>query len=423
MSARVPARIALLGAGNRGGDVYGRLAAERPELVRVVALADPRSERRRVVGDALGVEEARRYGAWAALLADVGAGALALDAVVIATPDADHVESAEAALALDLDLLLEKPIASDAAGVARVERAAAASRGRVSVAHVLRHEPLFARLEAGLRAGAVGRLVGIDHVEHVGHWHFAHSYVRGAWRREADASPMLLAKACHDLDLLRWLVGERCERVASSGALHHFHEGAAPSGAPARCLDGCPVEPECPYSAPRIYLGRYGARPEWPNLVLDPMPTPERIRQALETGPYGRCVYRCDNDVVDHQVVLLDFVGGVRVSLTVSAFTAEITRTVRAWGTHGEVSGHMGRGELLWRDFRDGSERREALGAAGDAHAGADRTFALDWFERIAGRREGAAATELAASLESHRMAFAAERARHAGTWERPESV
>lgn len=417
-----PARIALLGAGNRGGDVYGRLAAEHADVVRVVALADPRVERRRVVGDAHGLAEARRYGHWSALLGDVAALTLGLDAVVVATPDSEHVAPVEAALALDLDVLLEKPIATDPDGVDRVERAARASRGRVSVAHVLRHEPLFQRLEAGLRAGAIGRLVGVDHVEHVGHWHFAHSYVRGSWRREADASPMLLAKACHDLDLLRWLVGAPCERVASAGSLHHFHAAAAPPGATERCLDGCPVEPACPYSAPRIYLGRYAARPVWPNLVLDPAPTPERLLEALREGPYGRCVYRCDNDVADHQVVLLDFVGGVRVSLTVTAFSAEITRTVRAWGTHGEVAGHMGRGELVWRDFRDGSERRESLGGAGDDHTGADRAFALDWFERLAGRRSGAAATELAVSLESHRMAFAAERARHAGSWERVET-
>lgn len=423
MSARAPARIALLGAGNRGGDVYGALAARHPELVRVVALADPRPERRRVIGDALGLEAALRYRDWASLLADAARGAVQLDAVVIATPDADHVAPAEAALALDLDVLLEKPIAPDPDGVARVERAAASSRGRVSVAHVLRHEPLFARLAQLLRDGAVGRVIGIDHVEHVGHWHFAHSYVRGAWRREADASPMLLAKACHDLDLLRWLVGERCERVASTGALHHFHAGSAPAGAPERCLDGCPVEASCPYSAPRVYLERYGARPVWPNLVLDPAPTPERLRDALAQGPYGRCVYRCDNDVADHQVVLLDFAGGVRASLTVSAFSAEITRTVRVWGTHGEVSGHMGRGALIWHDFRDGAEHHEQLAGAGDAHEGADRAFALDWFERVAGRRTGVAATALGVSLESHRMAFAAERARHAGTWERPEDV
>ena len=416
--ARRPARIAILGAGNRGGDVYAPAAAGAPELVRVVAIADQRDVRRRVVGERSGVAPGRRYEHWRALLADAAAGALELDAVVVATPDADHVEPTEAALALGLDVLLEKPIAPDLTGVRRIALAAERSRGRVTVAHVLRHAPVFERLAAGLRDGALGRLVGIDHVEHVGHWHFAHSYVRGAWRREADASPMLLAKACHDLDLLRWWVGERCERVTSSAAPRHFRSEEAPAGAPERCTDGCPVEATCPYGAPRIYLGRYGGRAVWPNLVLTPEPTEASVLEALRNGPYGRCVYRCDNDVVDHQVVALEFAGGVRASLTVTAFSAEMTRTVRAWGTHGEASAHFGRGALEWHDFRTGERRLEDCGASGEAHDAADRALARDWFERVAGvHGDDPGATDLAASLESHVIAFAAERARRDERW------
>jgi predicted dehydrogenase len=416
-----PARIAILGAGNRGGDVYAPAAAAAPELVRVVALADPREARRRTVGERSGVPPERRYDHWRALLGDAAAGRLELDAVVVATPDADHVEPTEAALALGLDVLLEKPIAPDGAGVQRIAAAAERGRGRVTVAHVLRHAPVFERLALGLRDGALGRLVGIDHVEHVGHWHFAHSYVRGAWRREADASPMLLAKACHDLDLLRWWVGERCERVTSTAALRHFRSEEAPAGAPARCTDGCPVEATCPYGAPRIYLGRYGARAVWPNLVLTAEPSEASVLEALRTGPYGRCVYRCDNDVVDHQVVALEFAGGVRASLTVTAFTAEMTRTVRAWGTHGEVAAHFGRGTLEWHDFRTGARRLEDCGASGEAHDAADRALARDWFERVAGvHGDDPGATDLAASLESHLIAFAAERARREGRWVEP---
>ena len=416
-----PARLALLGAGHRGGDVYARAAADAPDLVRVVALADPRPERRLEVGARSHVADARRFPDWRALLAEVAAGRLALDGVVVATPDADHVEPTEAALALGLDVLLEKPIAPDLAGVRRVARAAAASRGRVTVAHVLRHAPVFRSLAAGLRAGALGRLVGIDHVEHVAHWHFAHSYVRGPWRREADASPMLLAKACHDLDLLRWWADAPCERVTSSAAPRHFRTEHAPPGAPERCTDGCPIEASCPYEARRTYLGRFGARAVWPNLVLTADPSEERLLDALRSGPYGRCVYRCDNDVVDHQLVALEFATGVRASLTVTAFSAEMTRTVRAWGTHGEVEVHFGRGTVRWSDFRSGEGRTEACGARGEGHEAAARALARDWFERVAGvHGDDPGATDLATSLESHTIAFAAERARHDGGWVDP---
>ncbi len=420
-SAARPARIAILGAGHRGGDVYAPAAADASDLVRVVALADPRPERRAAVGARSHVADARRFADWRALLAEVAAGRLALDAVVVATPDADHVEPTEAALALGLDVLLEKPIAPDLAGVRRVARAAAASHGRVTVAHVLRHAPVFRSLAAGLREGALGRLVGIDHVEHVGHWHFAHSYVRGPWRRQADASPMLLAKACHDLDLLRWWADAPCERVTSSAAPRHFRMEAAPADAPERCTDGCPVEASCPYEARRTYLGRFGARPVWPNLVLTSAPTEARLLEALRTGPFGRCVYRCDNDVVDHQVVALEFASGVRASLTVTAFSAEMTRTVRAWGTHGEVEAHFSAGTLRWSDFRTGAQRLESCGSSGEGHEAADRALARDWFERVAGvHGTDPGATELSTSLESHTIAFAAERARHEGGWVDP---
>jgi predicted dehydrogenase len=184
--------------------------------------------------------------------------------------------------------------------------------------------------------GRLGEIVGVEHLEPVGWWHFAHSFVRGNWRRLDGSGPMLLTKSCHDLDWLRYIVGRSAVAVASRGGLHHFTPANRPAGAADRCLD-CAVEPTCPYSAVRLYVGSLGdpVRERWPLSIVTTDLTEAGMRQALRDGPYGRCVYSCDNDVVDHQVVTVDFEGGVTATLTVSAFTPMGRRRTRIMGTPG----------------------------------------------------------------------------------------
>jgi predicted dehydrogenase len=409
--------VAVIGAGIRGAEVYGRALAERPDAARVVAVAEPDAGRRTRFAASLGLPDEATFDDWRPLL-EAGPDA---DLAIVATPDAGHVGPAVAALERGLHVLLEKPIAPDPEGVRAVAAAAARSRGTVAVAHVLRHTPFFATLKRLLAEGRIGRPIGLDHVEHVGFWHFAHSYVRGAWRREDQAAPMLLAKACHDLDLLRWLADAPCAGVSSSGERRWFRAENAPPGTPPRCLDGCPVEASCPYSAPRIYLERFAGVHGWPRSVLAPEGDDDGVRAALRDGPYGRCVYRCDNDVVDHQAALLRFAGGLRATLTVTAFSAETTRTVRAMGSHGEIVGHLERGTLDVRDFASGEERRIEVGPA-HGHADADRAFLHDLVARLRAGRDPTG-TDLTTSLDSHYLAFAAERSRREGREVRPEAA
>lgn len=448
-----PVRVAVIGAGNRGGGVYARWCARHPDAAAVVAVADPDTARREAVGTEHGVPPERRHADWRALVADLAD----VDAVVVATPDRAHVEPTEAALAAGTDVLLEKPIAPDGDGVARVRAAAAASDATVTVAHVLRYTPFFQTVRRLLDEGAIGALVGIDHTENIGYWHFAHSYVRGNWRRSDAASPMLLAKACHDLDLLRWLAGAPCTRVWSVGALHHFRREHAPDGAPEFCLDGCPVEDTCPFHAARFYVDALAGWDGWPVPVVTADPSAAGRLAALRTGPYGRCVYRCDNDAVDHQVVTLAFAGGVSATLTVTAFTEESTRTVRLFGTHGEISGHMDAGKITLRRFLPAPDVGRPTGAPATAgtpppthppacevlrchpptdragapfgallgHAGGDDGLMADFVSRLRRRRAGdplpAAHTSLEQSLDSHEIAFAAERSRRTGRSVEPD--
>jgi predicted dehydrogenase len=403
-----PLSIALIGAGNRGADVYAEYIRRFPGVANLTMVADPDAEKRARLAERHGISSELQFADWRGMLSEKRA-----DALIIASPDKHHVEPAVRGLELGYPILLEKPIAPTLEGVLQVLEAARRFEGDITISHVLRYSEFFVTIKRLLTAGRIGKLVTIEHTENIGYWHFAHSYVRGNWRKESASSPMILAKSCHDLDILRWLVAEPCLSAYSSGGLLHFREENAPAGSTARCTDGCAVERRCPYSALRIYLERFSAAPGWPNSVLTSQPNPGTILKALETGPYGRCVYRCDNDVADHQVTLLKFEGGVTASLTVSAFTERNTRTVHLMGSSGEIHGAMDTGVIELNDFVHGAREtihvRQELGG----HAGADEGLIRAFLEHL--RYDHTPRTGLEEAAESHLMAFAAEKSRETG--------
>ena len=335
--------------------------------------------------------------------------------MIIATLDREHTEPALAFAALGYALLIEKPMAPTedecVAIVDAVERAGVIA----AVGHVLRYTRYTRLLTRLLDGGAIGEIVSVQHLEPVGFWHQAHSYVRGNWRREEETGPMLLAKSCHDLDWLGHVIGRRCTAVSSFGALSHFRPERRPPGAGERCVE-CAVEPTCPYSAPRIYLGllERGER-GWPLDVLAWPPTRENVEAALREGPYGRCVCASDNDVVDHQVVALEYEGGVTASLTMTAYTRMRARETRIFGTRGELHGDGSRVEVY--DFLTREVTRHDTGVESDGeiptgHGGGDDGAMDDFVAAVAAGDQSLAPTTPAHTLESHRIAFAAETSR-----------
>lgn len=442
-SAPGPARIALLGLGGRGSEAYGGWFLAHPDRATVAAVAEPLAHRRDAFADRAGVPADARFAAWPELLAD--SARLRLDAVVVALPDREHLEPTVAAAERGLAVLLEKPMATDERTLGALERRLAATGRppRIAVAHVLRETPFWRCVRQVVSDGLLGELVTIRVEESIGFWHFAHSYVRGNWRNRAESSPMVLAKPSHDLDLIRWLAGAAPETVASAGGLHHFRPENAPDGAPDRCLDGCPAADSCPFHAPRYYTEALADVHGWPVELLGPDTSPEGRLAALAEGPYGRCVYRCDNDVADHQQTLFAFPGGLTAALTTSAFTGANTRTLQLTGTRGELAGRMETGELRLARFAGGAlaapavpypvttERAGPLGHRVDAwravpeatedgdhrgHAGGDAALTERFVAGVlSGDFDAHVTTTFATSLDSHWMAFAAERSRARG--------
>jgi predicted dehydrogenase len=421
MTTTGPVRVAVLGAGVRGRE-HGRRIRRSGGIVSAIAEID--DQRRQRLAAEHDVPPEACFGSWQEL-ADRGADQV--DAVLITTQDAEHADPCVRFAELGRHILCEKPMAPTEADAARMVAAVERAGVLFAVLHPLRYMPYTDIIKQYLREGRIGRVVDVQHLEPIGAWHFAHSYVRGNWRREDLSSSLLMAKCSHDLDWLSYLVEARPERVASFGRLSHFTRANQPAGAADHCLD-CAVEPDCPFSAPRLYRSCLGdrEREHWPLSVVTATPTEESITDALATGPYGRCVYACDNDVVDHQVVALDYDNGVTATHTVTAFSEMAHRVTRISGTHGsiECDGH----QVVVHDFRghpatkvttiDVADRHTA-GFADEGvvdHSDGDRAAIAAFLSAVATGDTSHIRSGPGESLNSHRVVWAAERARHEKT-------
>lgn len=408
-----PVRLIVVGAGSRGS-VYASYAARHRDEVQIVGVAEPREFYRERLATDFAIPREAVTDDWRAL----AARPTFADGVIIATGDTGHADPAVAFAELGYHVLLEKPMAPNPEDCRRIVEAARASGVIFAVCHVMRYTGYTQELKSILDSGRLGQIVSVNHLEPVGYWHQAHSFVRGNWRNTASSSPMLLAKACHDLDWIRYLVGERCVQVSSFGNLKHFRREERPEGAGERCLD-CAVEATCPYSAVKIYLGRARrGETSWPLDVLTSDLSVAGVTEALRTGPYGRCVYDCDNDVVDHQVVNMLFAGGATASFTMTGFTRQRDRETRIFGTHGELFGDGS--TLVIHDFLTDESETILTDQASDGtmltgHGGGDDRLMAHFVAAVAAGDRDKILSGYDDTLETHLMVFAAETARREG--------
>ncbi|MBO5689201.1 MAG: Gfo/Idh/MocA family oxidoreductase [Lentisphaeria bacterium] len=401
-------RLILIGAGGRG-TIYARHALQISEQVEVVAVADPQEFFRNRLGDMHRIPEDRRFGDWKEIL-DFERFA---DAVVITTQDRMHVAPAVAFARKGYHILLEKPLAPDEAGCREIHRAVTESGVMLATCLVLRYTNFTRTLKQLLDDGAVGTITSIQALEPTGHWRFAHAYVRGNWRKEADSSSVLMAKSIHDLDWLCYLVNARPKTVFSSGSLMFFRKEQQPEGAADRCME-CALQDRCPYSAPRFYLDRIrkGQIDNYVESVTGNC-TEENMLEVLKTSPYGRCVFACDNDVPDHQTVNLEFENGATAVFTMAGCSQYGKRQMAIFGSHGEIRGD---GETLTlHTYLTGETRSIPIPPPdpGDRHGGGDSNLLKSFVKAIRTGDRTELITGLESSMESHMLVFAAERSRH----------
>ena len=399
-----PITAVVLGAGSRGS-IYASYAKEHPEELQIIAIAEPRRDRLDALAEEVGVPREYRFASWEALLAQPKLA----DCAFICTLADDHISPALQAMEHGYHLLLEKPMSNREDECRQIVETARKTNRTLAVCHVLRYTPFYMTLKALLDKGSVGQVTPINQIENVGYWHQAHSFVRGYWRSTKETSPMILQKSCHDMDIILWLMGSNCTKVQSFGSLGHFTPENAPEGAAKRCLDGCPHVDTCPYSAPKLYLDM--ERTGWPVDVITSDMSLEGRRKALEEGPYGRCVYHCDNDVVDRQVVNLEFENGSVATFTMTGLTADFCRELKIFGTEGQIQANMGTREIVLHRF--GEEKQVIpvdMGMEASGHGGGDYGIMADFLRIL--REGGESRTSAEVSLQSHLICFAAERSR-----------
>ena len=397
-----PITAVLLGAGNRG-TVYGNYSLDHPEDIKFVAVADPDSERRKIFADAHNIPEDMRFNSWKEVLRRERLA----DCMFICTQDNDHYNPAMLSLDKGYNLMLEKPIACTAEECRKIYEKSIEKNLKVCICHVLRHTEFYSRVKKIIESRVLGQSLNIIMRENVGHLHMSHSYVRGNWRREEDSNPMLLAKCCHDLDLLLWFADDECECVSSFGEQTFFNENNAPKGAPKRCLDGCPAANECPYYAPRVYTPD-----NWMSGIMTTDTSKENIMKCLKTSPYGRCVFHCDNTVVDHQSVSVSFENGMQATLIMSGFTPETDREIYILGTKGELRGIFGnKQKITVKEFLTGNETVYNIPIDEAGHGGGDIGLMRD-FVRIMREPDFENTSDISVSIKSHLLGYAGEYAR-----------
>ena len=412
-----PVSIAIVGAGHRSV-AYAEYALEHPERMRVVAVADPDPGRRNALAERHGIPPERQLASYEGLVR----GERMADAVINGTMDRLHYRSSLPLIERGYHMLLEKPIASTESEVRELVDAAHTHDVTVMICHVLRYAPFYVALQEALSAGEIGELIALHTSENVSYHHMAVGFIRGRWNNSERSNPMILAKCCHDLDIIAWLLSSvQPRRVASFGSLKQFTRANAPAGSTDRCLGGCAIEPTCPYSARANYIdqGLWGFYAFEGIEHLRDSTLEQKLESLRLDNPYGRCVWRCDNDVVDHQSVIIEFANGVTASHDMFCATSRSSRTIHLVGSKGEIEGDLESGRLVVKHpARTPSgffERQIQLNTTGDSHGGGDLRLVEDFVSVLRKEPVSRATTRIEDSLNGHLLAFAAERARLEG--------
>lgn len=407
--------VILIGAGNRGR-TYCNFMSKMPGKYKMVGVAEPHELKRAEFAARYGLAEDVCFASWEGILSKPKMA----DIAVIATNDDAHYEPAMKAIELGYDILLEKPVAQTAKECADIANAAKAKGVRVLVCHVLRYTDFYKTLKNIVSSGKIGEVMSVDQVEAIGDVHFSHSFVRGNWHDSVETTPIVLAKTCHDLDIIQWLVDKKCKKVSSFGELTYFTEKNAPAGTPVRCVGNeCPMRGKCPYDCHKIYIenpDKLWWKSSFRNAVATHNDyTDDELMEDLKRTDYGLCVFHANNDMPDHQVVTMQFEGGATATLTFNAFNGG-GRYTRIYGTKGELYAFMSDEKVYVRTFEDGKTEYVTVSKVDEAitggHGGGDYGIVYDLYDYLNGTYSGLDIAEIGVSVQNHMIGFAAEKAR-----------
>lgn len=407
--------VILIGAGNRG-TTYTDIIAQMPDKFRVIAVAEPIKSRRKDIQKKHHIADSMCFQDWKPLL---NLGKIA-DVAIISTMDKQHFEPTIKAISLGYDILLEKPVSPNPAECKEIADYAEQMGSKVIVCHVLRYAPIFVTIKHLLNEKKLGDIISINHEECVGNVHQSHSFVRGNWGNSERSSCMLLQKSCHDMDILQWLIDKKCKKIHSFGSLSYFKKENAPENSPEYCIQGCPKADACPYNAVKLYLD--DKENDWfrTTATREADPTDEMVEAALRTTQYGKCVFKCDNDVVDHQTVNMLFEDDITATFTMNAFNKG-GRFIHIMGTKGELRAAMDhlKTPITLYDFETKQTTEIPIMAKDgikNGHGGGDQEIIKALYEYLIDDYKGCSISDIRTSVNNHLIVFAAEESRAKGT-------
>lgn len=417
----------IVGAGHRALG-YAELAKIYPDQLKIVGVADPQADRRKYCCEYFGFSEDMCFESAEEL---AKRGKLA-DAVINGTMDAEHIHTTIPLLEAGYDVLLEKPFATDMTDWEKLDAAVRRTNRKVMICHVLRYAPFYAEIKKAILAGKIGKIMHIHTAEHVSYHHFTSCYVRGKWNNtKTCGASVLLAKCCHDIDLITWFMsGVKPVSVDSMGGLHYFNKENAPANSGNHCMLDCPLEKTCDYSVRRMHLEHpipWNAY-VWPTHAYNPELNnhEQRLKEIMQKDfPHSRCVWKCDNNQVDRQSVIINFADGTVATHNMTTNTARPLRKIHIIGTDGEIEGIFDENKFVIRhrdlcpedtfcgnteELVDITACGDTTGATGD-HGGGDLRLAMDFVNLVSGKPTGISCTTLADSLNGHKLVFAADTA------------
>ena len=394
--------FSVVGLGGRASAYLSALQELYPNEHQVVAVADPDPAKQARARNDYGLQDNQIFDTDLDLMEQPRLS----DVAIVATQDKLHLRDIRGLLAKGYDLILEKPVATT---LEVLQEIAAVSKSfpdqMVAVCHVLRHTVFFGEIRRILESGRFGPVVSIQHNENIGYYHFAHSYVRGPWNNSETSGPLTLTKSCHDMDILLYLLeNTHCQQISSYGALSIFNrDHYDPATMAHMCVD-CPQNESCAFSAPKLYSSG-----KIKSVVFD-LSSVDKVRKNLGTSPYGRCVYHCDNNVVDHQSTAIQFDNGVTATFSLSAFSAKVNRSLKIMCQFGEIRAIEKPYLIETTDFRTDETTVTELDIHDRGHGGGDKAFVKDFMESYLHGVPFNSTLEHA--IESHAMALLAEESR-----------
>lgn len=417
-----PVTAIILGAGHRAM-TYADYSLSHPEELKIVGVAEPDEYRRRFVCEKFGFPKENCFSS-AEELSRVPRFA---DAVINGTMDEQHVETSVPLLKLGYDMLLEKPFCVNETEMNELLSVIKEHNNKVMICHVLRYTPFYRTVKETILSGKIGKIINIQTLENVSYHHLTTSFVRGKWgNSERCHTSMLLAKCCHDMDIMMWLMSEtEPVSVSSVGSIFQFKPENAPEGAGTQCVVDCPLVDTCPQSAKRIYLDHPN---RWEVYVWQPLesvkePTDEQRLELLKHSPYGRCAYKCGNNVVDHQSVLVNFKSGATGTHNMTGGAAVPLRTVRVIGTKGEIYGEFENNYIRIMTINPEKGKDcdleeidlSKIESTASGHGGGDENLTADFVAFVSGEKTSVSCTSVWDSVMGHKIIFLADKSREAG--------